>query len=158
MREILFRGFHPQQEWEQDRNDTITITLNGKKIKGWWVEGSLLSQVREDSLTFIVTHEVRFGACQFCGECSVAYDTDCQIEVLSETVGQNTGLIDKNGNKIFEGDIVQSEEYQQGDEVGEVVYDSKDCTYWVHSEKQGWWLTLNEIELEVIGNKWEIEE
>lgn len=41
---------------------------------------------------------------------------DQYIEVIPESVGQWTGLVDKNGREIFEGDILQSEYTNFGDE------------------------------------------
>lgn len=85
------------------------IIFRGKRIdNGEWVEGFYYSKRhrhRDGAFFGVVEHVISMGIIEISGaygECS----KNIEYKIIPETIGQFIGLTDANGEKIFEGDIV----------------------------------------------------
>nr|DAL11358.1 MAG TPA_asm: YopX protein [Caudoviricetes sp.] len=108
-----------------------------RKDNGDWVEGCLLGSdvIVPKGQPFYICHNILDSALK-------AY------EVIPETVGQHIERKDKNGTKIFEGDIVRDAETS---DVGKIFFDTYTAMFVIGFEN-----TIADFNasysLEVIGN------
>ena len=138
MKEILFRG--------------------KRKDNGEWIYGVPITDESTNDV-YIITSTLRSEINNMCAT---------GFRAIPETVGRYTGLTDKNGTRIFEGDIIKSE---QDGMIGVIRFGEYQTTNWGNGECHlgfsiewygkysdllrrdlGWWVKFGNTDINIFGN------
>jgi uncharacterized phage protein (TIGR01671 family) len=114
-----------------------TTEFRGKNAKNEWVTGDLLHNRGE---TFICPDGLQSP-----------FATPEDFRVDPATVGEFTGLADKNGRKIYEGDIFKTTD-SNGRCLVVVEWDNENARFLGRDQRKRIWYVGREPAAEIIGN------
>lgn len=111
------------------------ILFKGKRVdNGKWIKSHSIMQIKGQNPRLWVEHEG-------------------WVEVIPETVGEYTGLKDKNGTKIFEGDLIDDDVWSVAYCDGEGEFCGMQVGWYVQRDAWTSWYGLTYDTLaEVVGN------